>query len=160
MRRQDGLIEEIEAIYERDYGDCVRVAAAITGDYERGVEAVQEGFANAIQARHTFRGDGPLEGWVWRIVVNAARATVRRPSDPTAPELEAAHEPAVALAEVAPLVGSLPERQRHAIFLRYYADLDYRTIAAVLAIEVGTVSATLAAAHRSIRSALKEVGQP
>jgi RNA polymerase sigma-70 factor (ECF subfamily) len=160
VRKQDRLIEEIEAIYERDYGGCVRVAAAITGDYERGVEAVQEGFANAIQARHTFRGDGPLEGWVWRIVVNAARATVRRPADPTALEVAVADEAAVALTEVAPLVAALPERQRHAIFLRYYADLDYRTIAAVLGIEVGSVSATLAAAHRTIRSALKEVRQP
>jgi RNA polymerase sigma factor (sigma-70 family) len=160
VRRQDRLIEEIEAIYERDYGGCVRVATAITGDYERGVEAVQDAFANAIQARHTFRGDGPLEGWLWRIVVNAARTTARRSADPTAPEVEAAYEPALPLTEVAPLVGALPERQRHAIFLRYYADLDYRTIAAVLGIEVGTVSATLAAAHRSIRSSLKEVGQP
>lgn len=154
------MIEEIEAIYERDYGGCVRVAAAITGDYERGVEAVQEGFANAIQARHTFRGDGPLEGWLWRIVVNAARATVRRTAALMAPEVEAAYEPVMPLTEVTPLVGALPERQRHAIFLRYYADLDYRTIAAVLEIEIGTVSATLAAAHRSIRSSLKEVGQP
>lgn len=153
-------MEEIEALYERDYGACVRVAAAITGDYERGVEAVQEGFANAIQARHTFRGDGPLEGWLWRIVVNAARAIVRHTADPRAPDVEAAFEPAVLLTEVAPLIGALPERQRHAIFLRYYADLDYRTIAAVLGIEVGTVSATLAAAHRSMRSSLKEVGQP
>jgi len=160
MHRRDRLVKELEVIYERDYGGCVRVATAITGDYERGVEAVQEGFANAIQGRHMFRGDGPLEGWVWRIVVNAARASVRRPGDPTALELEAADEPAVDIAEVSPLVAALPERQRHAIFLRYYVDLDYRTIAAVLGIEVGTVSATLAAAHRSIRSALKEVGQP
>jgi RNA polymerase sigma factor (sigma-70 family) len=159
VRRPDRLIEEIRAIYERDYGGCVRVATAITGDYERGVEAVQEGFANAIQARHTFRGDGPLEGWLWRIVVNAARATLRRPADPIALEIDVSYEPAVALAELAPLVAALPERQRHAIFLRYYADLDYRTIAEVLGIEVGSVSATLAAAHRSIRSGLREVRQ-
>ena len=61
------------------------------------------------------------------------------------------------IAELAPVVAALPERQRHAIFLRYYADLDYRTIASILGIEVGTVSATLAAAHRSIRIALEEV---
>jgi RNA polymerase sigma factor (sigma-70 family) len=48
-------------------------------------------------------------------------------------------------------VSSLPERQRLVVFLRYFADLDYRSIAAALDVEVGTVSATLAAAHASLR---------
>jgi sugar phosphate isomerase/epimerase len=42
-------------------------------------------------------------------------------------------------------------------FLRYYADLDYRTIGEVLEIETGTVSATLAAAHNSLRDAIEGV---
>jgi RNA polymerase sigma factor (sigma-70 family) len=52
---------------------------------------------------------------------------------------------------------SLPERQRVAVFLRYYADLDYRAIGTALEIEIGTVSATLSAAHTSLRRSLKEV---
>jgi RNA polymerase sigma factor (sigma-70 family) len=54
-------------------------------------------------------------------------------------------------------VAALPERQRDAIFLRYYADLEYRQIALVLGVEVGTVSATLAAAHQALRERLEEV---
>jgi RNA polymerase sigma factor (sigma-70 family) len=54
-------------------------------------------------------------------------------------------------------VAALPERQRLAVFLRYYADLDYRAIAQVLGIEVGTVSATLSSAHRALRRSLEEV---
>jgi RNA polymerase sigma factor (sigma-70 family) len=53
----------------------------------------------------------------------------------------------------------LPERQRLAVYLRYYADLDYRAIAAVLAVKVGTVSATLSAAHNRLREQLQEVSQ-
>jgi RNA polymerase sigma factor (sigma-70 family) len=56
-------------------------------------------------------------------------------------------------------VASLPERQRLTVYLRYYADLDYRAIADVLDVEVGTVSATLSAAHRSLRRNLEEVPQ-
>ena len=56
-------------------------------------------------------------------------------------------------------IAALPGRQRDAVFLRYYADLDYRAIAHVLGVEVGTVSATLAAAHRSLRKKLEEVRQ-
>ena len=51
----------------------------------------------------------------------------------------------------------LPERQRTAVFLRYYADLEYAAIGKVLGIQTGTVSATLNAAHAALRSQLEEV---
>ncbi len=54
-------------------------------------------------------------------------------------------------------IARLPERQRLAVFLRYYADLDYRSIGAALEIEPGTVSATLSAAHSALRRQLEEV---
>jgi RNA polymerase sigma factor (sigma-70 family) len=54
-------------------------------------------------------------------------------------------------------VQTLPERQRLAVFLRYWADLDYRAIAEVLEVELGTVSATLSAAHQSLRRSVQEV---
>jgi RNA polymerase sigma factor (sigma-70 family) len=57
------------------------------------------------------------------------------------------------------LVGDLPERQRLALFLRYYADLDYREIARILGTEVGTVGATLNKAHAALRKRLVEVTQ-
>ena len=46
-------------------------------------------------------------------------------------------------------VAALPERQRTALFLRYYADLDYRAIADLLGVEMGTVSATLSSARHT-----------
>jgi RNA polymerase sigma factor (sigma-70 family) len=52
-------------------------------------------------------------------------------------------------------VAALPERQRLALFLRYYADLDYAAIAAILEIKEGTVGATLHAAHAALRAALE-----
>ncbi|MEP6812328.1 MAG: sigma factor-like helix-turn-helix DNA-binding protein [Actinomycetota bacterium] len=55
-------------------------------------------------------------------------------------------------------LAALPERQRLCVFLRYFADLEYLEIAAALGIEVGTVSATLHAAHVALRPVLAEVG--
>jgi RNA polymerase sigma factor (sigma-70 family) len=49
----------------------------------------------------------------------------------------------------------LPERQRLVLFLRYYADLSYTQIGAALGLRTGTVSATLAAAHRTLRARLE-----
>ena len=59
--------------------------------------------------------------------------------------------------ELAALVAALPERQMLVLFLRHYADLDYREIARILEVKTGTVSATLHAAHATLRSNLSEV---
>ena len=156
-RNDDAVLNELEELYRVRFTDFLRVARAIVGDRERAVEAVQDGFADAISGRDGYRGEGPLGAWVWRAVVNAARKATRRPLVEVRTLDDETWEPAPAHPDVAPLVASLPERQRLAIFLRYYADLDYRTIAQVLEVEVGTVSATLAAAHAAVRSRLKEV---
>jgi DNA-directed RNA polymerase specialized sigma24 family protein len=55
------------------------------------------------------------------------------------------------------LVRQLPERQRLVVFLRYYADLDYRGISVAAGIEVGTVGPTLAAALAALRRLMTEV---
>ena len=155
---RDRRLRDIEALYRARFGHFLRVANAVAGDRERAVEAVQDGFADAIRSRSTFREDGPLEAWVWRAVVNRARKATRArlPElwERSPPPDGAAPEPA---SDVARLIALLPERQRLAVFLRYYADLDYRGIAAALDIEVGTVSATLATAHATLRKALEEV---
>jgi RNA polymerase sigma-70 factor, ECF subfamily len=153
----DRRLAELERLYRSRYRHFVNVARAITGDSERAAEAVQDAFASAIRSRDGFRGEGPLEAWVWRAVVNAARKAARRPlvELAVAGPNELSAPPSVA--ELAPLVAALPERQRLVVFLRYYADLDYRTIASALEIEVGTVGAALSAAHQSIRRALEEV---
>jgi RNA polymerase sigma factor (sigma-70 family) len=159
MRFPDPRLAALEALYRERHRHFVRVARAITGDPERAREAVQDAFADAIRSRRTFRGDAPLEAWVWRAVVNAARKALRRPlvevGAVPGPDAELAAPPAVH--ELSPVLAQLPERQRLVVFLRYYADLDYRTIAEVLGIETGTVSATLSAAHTAVRRALEEV---
>ncbi|TML96383.1 MAG: sigma-70 family RNA polymerase sigma factor, partial [Actinobacteria bacterium] len=120
-------------------------------------------FASIVRTRRDFRREAPLDAWVWRAVVNAARKKrgryareVQLRQTPTAANGSAPHDERT---ELATLVAALPERQRLVLFLRYYADLDYRRIAQILRIEVGTVSATLHAAHASLRRALNEVSR-
>jgi RNA polymerase sigma factor (sigma-70 family) len=60
-------------------------------------------------------------------------------------------------AELRAALARLPGRQRTAVFLRYYADLDYEAIGETLGISAGTVAATLNAAHTALRSRLEEV---
>jgi RNA polymerase sigma factor (sigma-70 family) len=66
------------------------------------------------------------------------------------------NEKAPADPEVRAAVAGLPERQRLAVYLRYYADLDYDAIATALEVKPGTVAATLNAAHARLRGRLEE----
>ena len=152
---------QLEALYRARFAYFVRVAVAICGDSDRGRDVVQNAFISAIRHRRSFRGDAPLEAWVWRIVVNEARRAALEPvAAPPAEDAESMnghsgdeHDPL----GIRRWIAVLPDRQREAIFLRYFADLDYGTIAEALGIEIGTVSATLGAAHRSLRKKLQEV---
>lgn len=161
MRSDASHAESIERLYKERFPKFLRVAEAIVGEQEAARDAVQEAFIRALRHRRKFRGDGPLEAWVWRIVVNEARriwiAKSRVHARTTTTEHTSnGHVPD---GDLRALIAALPERQRLAIFLRYYADLDYAAIGEVLDVERGTVSATLHAAHSNLRRALEEVAR-
>ena len=152
---EDARLKEIESLYRSRFPHFVQGAAAIVGDPDVAAEAVQDAFAGAVRSRRRFRAEGPLEAWVWRAVVNAAYVARRTPKATTTEPAGANGYELTDESGLWPHIAVLPERQRTALFLRYYADLDYRTIASILGIEVGTVSATLSAAHASLRRALE-----
>ena len=96
-------------------------------------------------------------GWVWRCVLNRARKARNRPAAELRADDGRNGSDGSSDAELRVRLAALPERQRLVVFLRYFADLEYREIAAALGIEVGTVSATLHSAHAALREALEEV---
>jgi RNA polymerase sigma factor (sigma-70 family) len=150
------MVDELEALYRERLRDFTRAATAIAGDEDTGRDAVQEAFAKALRKRRRFRGNGSLEAWVWQIVVNAARDAGRRRRRKlaTQPPIEARAD------ELGLPLELLTERQREVLFLHYYADLDYTTIAQALEISAGTVGATLSTARQTLRAALtKEVSR-
>ena len=155
-KRADVVLEQIEAAYRARYPVFLRVAIAIVGDVELARDAVHDAFVQAVRHRRRFQGSGSIEPWLWRIVVNAARKRRRREREIPA-ELNERAPPATPLnGDLRALVASLPERQRQALFLRYYADLDYQSIAEVLGIKPGTVAASLHGAHEALRRRLQE----
>src|SRR6266545_4651138 len=66
-------LSEFERVYRQSHARFARVAAAITREPDAAAEAVQEAFARAIRRRAQFRGEAPLEAWIWRAVVNEAK---------------------------------------------------------------------------------------
>src|SRR2546423_7535302 len=105
----DALVPEIEQIYRGEYRRFLRVAVAVLRDEDRAVDAVQEAFATAVQKRETFRGEGPLEAWIWRMVVNASLKERRKPRPLSIVDRDAS-EPAEEPSAVTHVVARLPER--------------------------------------------------
>lgn len=153
----DGTAAAIERVYRQRYTRFRNGVAPVSGSYEAAHDAVQEGFARALQASSQYSGRGSLEGWVWRIVLRTAleqrRPGEELPLDAVDPVfVEPERDSALTAA-----VQTLPPRRRLVVFLRYFA-VPYRTIAEVLEIDEGTVAATLAQAKQALAAILEEEG--
>jgi DNA-directed RNA polymerase specialized sigma24 family protein len=153
----DTKLGAIEHLYRTEFPAFLNVTTAIVGDADEAFDAVQDAFASAVKQRGDHRGDAPMEAWLWRIVLNSARdrARRRRRRPLPIPDVELSrngHEPTGAPAWLFSLTG----RQRTVVFLRYYADLDYRTIGSLLGISEGTVAATLSKARAALRRVREE----
>ena len=155
----DETAAAIENLYRQRYTRFRNGVAPVTGGYDTAHDAVQEGFARALRASGQYSGRGSLEGWVWRIVLRTALEQ-RRPGDDelALDEIDPAFvEPERDFA-LTTAVQTLPPRRRLVVFLRYFADLPYRTIAEALAIDEGTVAATLAQAKQALAGILEQEG--
>jgi RNA polymerase sigma-70 factor, ECF subfamily len=152
------LSETLEGVYRERAVAFRNAIAVVAGSYELAGDAVQEAFAIALREQARFRGDGPIEAWVFRIALRLARRERRR-SDlgrqlgegelPEAVLLAPERDPALAEA-----LRELSPRRRQIVFLRYFADLSYAAIADLTGVSEGTVAATLAQAHDALRHAL------
>jgi RNA polymerase sigma factor (sigma-70 family) len=137
-----------------------RLPRRLWGSGRARARPCRDAFASVVRSRRDFRREGPLEAWVWRAVINAARKKKRRyardaQARMSVPALNGTAPDRLG-SDLATLVAALPERQRLVLFLRYYADLDYLRIAQILGVRTGTVSASLHAAHKTLRHALEE----
>jgi RNA polymerase sigma-70 factor, ECF subfamily len=148
------LDSELEDLYRRRHGAFQVMLASVTGSVESARDVVQEAFAQALRDQDGFRGEGSLEGWVWRIAFRVAIGSKgsRELAVEDVPEVafvEAGSDPTLAAA-----VRQLSAQRRLAVFLRYFADLSYAEIGEVLGIAEGTVAATLSQAHQQLGNAL------
>lgn len=153
-------VEQLESLYRNRYQAFRNGVAGLTGGYERAHDIVQEAFARALRERSRFRGDGSLEGWVWRIALRAALDERRNGHAVSLDEaFDRAEMPTAERdPELAAAVRRLSGRRRQVVFLRYFADLSYTEIAAICEISEGTVAATLSQAHSELLTILAAEG--
>ena len=142
-------------VYLSRFNEFCSVANAILHDRERAKDAVQDAFVAALRRRRQWRGEGSLDAWLWRAVLNAARDRRRKHEAILVWETpEGAPVGPPSSLDLADALAGLTERQRLVLFLRYYGDLEYRQIAETLGVRPGTVAATIHQAQEHLRHRL------
>ncbi|MFC0627878.1 SigE family RNA polymerase sigma factor [Kribbella deserti] len=141
--------------------DLVRLGFTVSGDYQRAEDLAQIALMQAFRNwRRVQRTEDP-HNYVRRILVNSYLSMTRKRSFTEAPAADIDSErtvpdPAIDIVNSDDLwraLARLSARERVVLVLRYYQDMDDRTIAEVLGIKPSSVRATASRALASLRSA-------
>jgi len=133
-------------------------------------DAAQEAFLRAYLRLSTYSGASGFYTWLYRIAINAAmsehrrrqartrtettRSLRREASSDAAQRADARLLRAERVAEVHRALGRLSDEERTILTLREMEDFDYRHIATILSIPVGTVRSRLHRARLALREQL------
>ncbi|MBE7439014.1 MAG: RNA polymerase sigma factor [Spirochaetales bacterium] len=145
-----------------------RKACSMLQSPDDAEDILQEALLTAYRAIHKFRGDSSFYTWIYRIVVNKCRDHYRsqntRKVDTVDPSVaiitddRISQEKNLELSEDASyLIGKingLEKKYREILIMRYYDDLSYQEIAAVLRINQGTVKSRLFKARELLKRSI------
>ena len=161
------------AIYDRHAAASHGLAYRMIRERAAAEDVVQEAFIALWRCRHDYRPErGSLRGWLLTITRNRAIDAMRRARHDTRTELvadrnqeapERTDEQALLHLEAADIrtaLRTLPEPQRQAVELSYFAGLTQTEIAERLGIPLGTVKGRLRLALRKLATQLETSAAP
>lgn len=171
------LVEEVRNGRREAYTELMRrhqqrvywFVRKLVGTHEDADDVTQETFVKAFLNLGDFRGDSSFFTWVYRIALNGALNAVRkrqvinyvRENDLISRLLASGDDPHRALEQketetrLRQAVAGLPEKQRAVFVLRYYEELSYEEISAILKTSVGGLKANYFHALKKIREVLR-----
>ena len=139
--------------------ELVRLGFTVSGDYQRAEDLAQIALMQAFRSWRKVRKADDPHYYVRRILINAYLSMARRRSFSEAPTAEldphrTVPDHATDIVNSDDLwraLATLSARERVVLVLRYYQDLDDRTIADVLGIKPSSVRATASRALATLR---------
>ena len=156
--------EAVTQLYTIHYRSLVRLAALLVRDEPTAEEVVQECFIAMHDGWHRIREEDKALSYLKQAVVNRARSVLRhrsvidRNAPKPAPDMPSAEQGAMSRLERSAVIMALrglPDRQRQALVLRYYADLSEAQIAEMMGISKGAVKSHTARGMSSLRAVLE-----
>lgn len=162
VRCKNGERDAQHALYVQTSERVYRLLVRMTRSSETAADLAQETYLKAFSAIATFDERSAVHTWLYRIAVNEALQWLRRRKPATLdPEVAAAcpdprnngHETATRL-DLEAAMAALDPIDRAILLLRYQEGLDYRAIADVADIAMGTVASRLNRARDRIRGLL------
>ena len=171
-RCQRGDKLAIEVLIRRFQNYVYRLCYLVMGNEQDAEDMTQETFIRAFRAlpRFEIRQGINFEAWLYRIATNCCRSRMRRKwyqvlpwPDPAPPIVNEPDEQPERLLlrneqrdEILEAIGSLGDKHKLVVILRYYAGLSNEEIARTLNIPSGTVRSRLHTARQRLRSLLAD----
>lgn len=142
-------------------------------------ELAQEVFLRVYRSRESYEASAKFTTWLYRIATNLAvnnardtkheraenQVSLDEPDEETGSTMDVADTRLSVeqqllrderLAAIRKVVEALPERQRMAVLMHKYQNMDYKEIAAVLKLSESATKSLLFRAYESLRESLKQ----
>jgi RNA polymerase sigma factor (sigma-70 family) len=150
-------------LYQRHVARTVGLARLLSGDPDAAEDIAHEAFIRSAGRLSGLRDQSAFDAYLRRTVVNLCRARrrrmaverryLRRPVEPQIePDLGRPEDRDVLWAAL----GELPERQRAAVVLRFYEDLNEERVAEVLRCSPRAVNSLVSRAMATLRARVGE----
>lgn len=151
-------VSGFDELFEEHQGRVLHLSWLLTLDGDAAAEVAQETFTLAWRERVLLESEGVDAGaWLRRVAVNLCWDRSRRRSSRLRRGHLVAGSGRSAAVEVDVdlhrAIGRLSVRQRQAVVLRYWDDLDLVSCAEVMGVSVGSVKQHLARAHAGLARA-------
>ena len=157
--------QAVTEIYTTHYRSLVRLAVLLVRDEPTAEEIVQECFIAMHDGWQRLREEDKALSYLNQAVVNRSKSVLRhrgvvdRNVPKPAPDLASGEPQVISLLDRSAVITALrglPDRQRQALVLRYYADMSEAQIAEMMGISKGAVKTHAARGMSSLRAVLDQ----
>lgn len=161
---KNSSVRDLTAFCEAHYESLVRLLSVYCGDLDLAEDLAQEALIAVCRDWRKVKNHPLPEAWLRKVALNVAnshfrrrKAERRRQERLESHHPQAHHDPDVAVSvALRDAVATLPNRQRMALVLRFFADLPVGTVAMLMECSEGTVKSLTNRAISSIREAWDE----